>query len=231
MQDALDALDQHLLLWGDLVVHAADDDCLGGDQCLAKRLESLLAQSATGGHHVGDGIGHAKPDGDLHRTVQADDLGINPPLVEVAAHQVRVAGGDALALQRLDAPLLLLRCGVAEGGIPEAQFQQLLDLFAGVRSQVAAGDAHVQVAGSHVDRDVLRAQEVELHPVCLVLHSQGLGIAAGGIACLFEDLGGGFGERTLVWNGDAKHDEFPLRESEGWSGAAPRGKWTVGTKP
>ena len=52
--------------------------------------------------------------------------------------------------------------GEAEGGAGEAERQDHLGVGAGVDQQVLAGDADVELAGGHVDRDVLGAQVEEL---------------------------------------------------------------------
>lgn len=57
----------------------------------------MLTQGASGADDVGDGVGHTELDRDLDGTVEADDLGGETAVGEVAAYQVGVRGGDPLA--------------------------------------------------------------------------------------------------------------------------------------
>src|SRR5699024_2553765 len=76
--------------------------------------------------------------------------------------------------------------------------------LAGVCGKVAARDSDVEVAGGNVDGDILRTQEVEFDLVLVIDRGQCLGVGAGGVSRLLENVRRCFRERTLVRDGDAQ---------------------------
>ena len=76
---------------------------------------------------------------------------------------------------------------------------------AGVEQQVTAGDADVERALPHVDRDVAGTQVEELDVVVGVDGDEVLGGAALAVAGLRQHLGGGLGEGALVGHGNGEH--------------------------
>ena len=70
---------------------------------------------------------------------------------------------------------------------------------------VETGDAHVELARGDVGRDVARAQEEELRVVVRVLDDELARRVRGRIAGFAQHGAGGFGELTLVGQGDTEH--------------------------
>ncbi|GAA2811120.1 hypothetical protein GCM10019017_66370 [Streptomyces showdoensis] len=149
--------------------------------------------------------GDAQLDRGLDGAVEVHDGGVDALLGEVLGDDALVGGGDRHPLEVLGAVRGARAGGVTEGGPAEVQRQDLLGVGAGVQEQVAAGDADVEPAGRHVDRDVLRAEVEELHLVVRVDDDEFLGLLALPVARLMEHCHRRSGERTLVGDGDAQH--------------------------
>ena len=204
--DAAHPLDQ-LVACGIAVGRAGalDEHTLGVAQGVAERDQVVLAQRAAGADDVGDGVGDAELDRDLHGAVEADDRGLDTACGQVVAHQVGVGRGDPQPREVLDRPVLARGSGVPERGAAEAERQPLGDRGTRVAGEVAAGDAEIEFTGSDVDRDVLGAQEEELDLVGRVEDGQVAGVGATAVTGLAEDFGGGLGQRALVGDCDAQH--------------------------
>ena len=166
-------------------------------------------QGASGADHVGDHVGHAQLDGDLHRSLEADDLGRDPPGGQVVGHQARVGRGDAPSGQALDRPPVggcgRRRAGVEEAGAPDAEGQELAHHGPRVEGQVPPGDAQVDLAPAHVDGDVAGPEEVEAHAVGRVDDGEATPVGAAPVAGLGEHGGDALGEGPLVGQGDGEH--------------------------
>lgn len=67
-------------------------------------------------------------------------------------------------------------------GRPRNPWKFLNHVGFGITSEVAAGDAEIEGAGTDVDRDVLRAQEEELDAVVIVQDGEVLGIGPAPVA-------------------------------------------------
>src|SRR5699024_4142684 len=90
VQDALNALENDLLIFGDIGIHALDDYSFGVNQWLAERFQPVLAQRVTSGNDVCDDIGNAKFDGDFHGAIKTDDLCLHAVLGQVVTHNIWV---------------------------------------------------------------------------------------------------------------------------------------------
>ncbi len=154
---------------------------------------------------VGNRVRDAEAHGGFHGAIEADHLGVDAALCQVAAQQSVVARGKALALELGDVGEVAHRAGEAEGGSREAQRQQLLSLDLRVEQQVAAGDADVERSLAHIHGNVAGAQEEELNIVVRVHHDKLAGIAALAVARLGQHGRGSFGQGSLVRDGNSKH--------------------------
>ena len=133
--------------------------------------------------------------------------------IPLAARSFRTRLGNAVAI-RLPARSSTAsppgRSGVTERRRPESQRQPLAHRRVGFRSEIAPGDAEVELARADVDRDVLGPQEEELDLVGRIDDGQILGVGAAAVPGLGQDLGGGLAERALVGYGDPQHGRSQL---------------------
>ena len=199
---------------------AGDEHGLGLQDRLAEHLQPGLPQGAARLDHVGDGVGHTEPDARLDRAVEPDDRGVDAAVLEEGTDHADVRRGDPAAGQLREVGELARRAGEQEAAAAEAEGEHLLGLGAGVEQQVAAGDADVEGALADVQRDVARAQVVELDAVLGVDQRQLLGVVALAVAGLAQHLGGGLGQRALVGHGDPQRGSVGL-ERHRWG--LPRG--------
>ena len=186
---------------------AGDDDRLGCHHHVADRLESGFAQRLPGVHDIGDGVGDAEADGDLHGAVDLDDRGLDAAALEVASDDVGVGAGDAQAAEAFGRQFAVPGDGVAEFRAAEAQRHDLGGGRGRVEVQVAAGDADVDDALGDVHGDVARAQEEELDVVLGVGQAELSAGARAAIAGLGDERDGGVRERSLVGECDLEHGE------------------------
>ena len=204
--DALQPADQHL---GGrvLLALAADQDSLGVQDGLAEDLHAGSLERVAGFDDVGDRVRDAQAHGGFHGAVEADHLGLDTAVGEVAAEQSVIAGGEALAFELFDRGEVAHGSGEAERGGREAQREQLFGFDLGVEEQVSAGDADVERALADIDGDVAGAEEEEFNVVVRVHHDQLAGVAALAVAGLGEHGGSGFGQGSLVRDGNSQHWE------------------------
>src|SRR4029077_1282770 len=117
---------------------------------------------------VGDHVGDPEGDRGLDGTVEAHDRGRDAVVGHVLLDQSGVARGDPVTRDVANRGRGAGAGGVPEGRRAEAQGHQLDGGRAGVEQEVTAGDAAVDGAGAHVDRDVAGAQVEQLDPVVAV---------------------------------------------------------------
>ena len=181
---------------------------IAGRLCpLAEHVHARGLERAAGLDDVGDRIRDAEAHRRLDGTIQPDHPGGgDAALTEVPAHEAVVARRDPLPLEVLELGELADRTGEAERRGGEAEAEQLLGLHLGVEQEVAAGDAHVEGAAAHVDRDVPGSQVEELDVVVRVDHDEfAAAFATLAVAGLGEHRRGGFGQGSLVRDGYTEH--------------------------
>jgi hypothetical protein len=61
--------------------------------------QPVRAQGASGADDVGDRVGHAELDRDLHRTIEPNDRRVDPLGRQVFSNEIRVGTGDPLTGQ------------------------------------------------------------------------------------------------------------------------------------
>ena len=162
-------------------------------------------QGPPGLHHVGDGIGHSEANGDFHRPIQAHHIGRQAAPGQVRFHQAGIGGGDAPAVQVAHRQAAVPGHSVTKGRAAESQAEQLGDGGPAVQREVAAGQPHGQHPAAHIDGDVPRPQEDEIHLLLGVADHQLATVAAAGIAGLAHQGHGLFGKSPLVGQGDLEH--------------------------
>ena len=173
-------------------------------QRVAEWHQVVQSERATRSDDVGDGVGHAELDRDLHRAVEPDDRRLNPSGGQVFSHQVGKRGGDSLSREIFHAPLSALWRRVAERRRSEPEGEPLAYGCVGFPRQITAGDSEVQLPRTDVDRNVFGPQEEELHVVDRVDDRQVLGVGTAPVPGLGQDLGGRLGQRPLIGDGDAQ---------------------------
>jgi hypothetical protein len=187
-----------------------DEHGFGLADRVPERHEVVLLERPAGADDVRDQVRDAELDGDLHRAVEPDDLGLDAVLLQVRLHERLVRRREPLALDVGELPVGAPGARVAERRPAEPEGQARLHVRAGVAHQVEAGDAEVQPAGADVDRDVLGAQEEELDAVGRVDDGEVALLVALAVARLPQHFGGALGERALVRNCHAQHGGSPL---------------------
>ena len=85
-----------------LLAGAADQHCLGLQDRLAEDLHAGRLERVAGFDDVGNRVRDAEPHRRFDGAVQADHLGVDAALGEVAAQQAVIAGGEALAFELFD---------------------------------------------------------------------------------------------------------------------------------
>ena len=183
-----------------------DEHRLTGQDRLAEDLQTGRPQRRARLDDVGDEIGHAQLHRGLHRAVEVDDPRTHTPTRQVIAHQHVVGGGHAPALHIRQRPDRPRGRGEAEGGPGEAQRQMLHRIDPRVQQQIPTRDTGVNSALPHVDGDIARTQEEQLHTARLVDQDQLAPGAPGAITGLGEQGDGGLGQGTLIGHGNAQHD-------------------------
>lgn len=128
---------------------------------------------------------------DSTSAVEADELRLDAVLAEEAPDEHGVAGGDADPGEVGQVGEAADGAGEAERGSREAELRGLGRVGRGVDEEVATGDADVERPGSHVRRDVARAEVEELDVVARVEDVELLGVTPAGVPGLGEHLGGG----------------------------------------
>jgi hypothetical protein len=203
-QHALEPPQEHLEPGRTVRAGTSDQHRLGLQDRLAEDLEPGVAQRAPGLDDVGDHVGDAELHARLDGAVEAGHGGVDPVLLEVAAHHSGVRRGDALAAQVADRAGRAQRRREVEPRATEAEREHLLGLRAGVEQQVATGDADVEGALADVQRDVARAQVEELDAVVTVGEGESLGVGALLVAGFAQHVDGRLRQRALVGDREAE---------------------------
>ena len=137
---------------------------------------------------VGDRIRDPEPDRGLDGAIEPHHGRVDALALEEVADEAVVAGRDAdtgQILQRREAPD---GPGEPERRRPEVEFVDLDGRRMRVEQQIAARDADVERARSHVGRDVARAQVEELDVVARVGDDQLFRVAPGRVPGLLQHL-------------------------------------------
>ena len=122
--------------------------------------QAVTKQSGAAAHNVANGLGQPDAGRNFNRPADGVQVGLHTVLDQVAAQDVRVRGGDVLALQRLNGRVRIgPGHGQAQAALAEAQGLNFEVGVAGFHQHVLTHNAEVGHAIFHIAGNVIVAQK------------------------------------------------------------------------